>query len=168
MFDEYLNYPGWQQHEHKAFAEFIARTGRRYRYLGFASSQFAVSGTDSVSIEQAWQQLQATLAGRPVPPLVIVIGLGEGDLLGALERHAPATRVLALEPNPAAAHVFTSRRAWQGWLDRGRITYLTGPDYAGANEAWRAFPATRMTTSSSSIRRLLARAAPWPLMRRGH
>jgi hypothetical protein len=43
VFDEYLNYPGWQQHEHKAFAEFIARTGRRYRYLGFAAGEFAVS-----------------------------------------------------------------------------------------------------------------------------
>ena len=43
VFDEYLNYPGWQQHEHKAFAEFLTRTGRSYRYLGFASSEFAVS-----------------------------------------------------------------------------------------------------------------------------
>jgi hypothetical protein len=43
VFDEYLNYPGWQNHEHKAFAEFVAQTQTRYRYLGFASSQFAVS-----------------------------------------------------------------------------------------------------------------------------
>jgi hypothetical protein len=43
VFDEYLNYPGWREHEFRAFAEFIAATGRGYRYLGFASSQFAVS-----------------------------------------------------------------------------------------------------------------------------
>lgn len=43
VFDEYLNYPGWQQHEQKAFAEFLARTGLKYKYLGFASSEFAVS-----------------------------------------------------------------------------------------------------------------------------
>jgi hypothetical protein len=43
VFDEYLNYPGWQQHEHKAFAEFIAATGGAYRYLGFASSECSVS-----------------------------------------------------------------------------------------------------------------------------
>jgi hypothetical protein len=43
VFDEYLNYPGWQSHEHKAFAEFIERSGARYRYLGFASSECAVS-----------------------------------------------------------------------------------------------------------------------------
>ena len=43
VFDEYLNYPGWQEHEQKAFAEFVARTGLKYKYLGFASSEFAVS-----------------------------------------------------------------------------------------------------------------------------
>lgn len=35
LFDEYWNYPGWQQHEFKAFAEFIARTGLSYRYDSF-------------------------------------------------------------------------------------------------------------------------------------
>jgi hypothetical protein len=43
VFDEYLNYPGWQEHELKAFAEFVARTGAKYKYLGFASSECAVS-----------------------------------------------------------------------------------------------------------------------------
>lgn len=35
VFDEYFNYPGWQQGEHKAFAEFIAATGHRYEWLGY-------------------------------------------------------------------------------------------------------------------------------------
>jgi hypothetical protein len=43
VFDEYLNYPGWQQHEHRAVAEFIAATGRRYEYLAFASNEFSVA-----------------------------------------------------------------------------------------------------------------------------
>ena len=43
VFDEYLNYPGWQAHEKRAFAEFVGRTGCRYDYLGFASGEFAVS-----------------------------------------------------------------------------------------------------------------------------
>jgi hypothetical protein len=43
VFDEYLNYPGWQEHERKAFAEFVARTGVKYKYLGFASGEFSVS-----------------------------------------------------------------------------------------------------------------------------
>jgi hypothetical protein len=38
VFDEYLNYPGWQDHEHKAFEEFIAATGRKFRYDSFVPS----------------------------------------------------------------------------------------------------------------------------------
>ena len=35
LVDEYWNYPGWLQHEFKAFAEFIVRTGLGYRYDSF-------------------------------------------------------------------------------------------------------------------------------------
>jgi predicted O-methyltransferase YrrM len=35
VFDEYFNYPGWKQHEHKAFQEFIAQTGLVYRFDSF-------------------------------------------------------------------------------------------------------------------------------------
>jgi len=36
VFDEYFNYPGWQQGEHKAFAEFIDSHGRlTYGYIGY-------------------------------------------------------------------------------------------------------------------------------------
>ena len=37
-FDEYLNYPGWQQHEHKAFSEFVASTHRAYEWIGLVPS----------------------------------------------------------------------------------------------------------------------------------
>jgi hypothetical protein len=33
IFDEYFNFPFWQNHEFKAFREFIAGTGLRYDYL---------------------------------------------------------------------------------------------------------------------------------------
>lgn len=39
VFDEYFNYPGWRAHEFKAFQEWIAASGRRYRYLGFTSEK---------------------------------------------------------------------------------------------------------------------------------
>jgi hypothetical protein len=42
VFDEYLNYPNWEQHEFKAFQEFVAEHGLRYRYLAFARQQVAV------------------------------------------------------------------------------------------------------------------------------
>lgn len=35
VFDEYFNYPGWREHEFKAFQEF----GRPYRYLGYAGEK---------------------------------------------------------------------------------------------------------------------------------
>ncbi len=34
IFDEYFNYVGWRNHEYKAFAEFVAEMGLRYRYFG--------------------------------------------------------------------------------------------------------------------------------------
>lgn len=35
VFDEYFNYPNWQQHEYKAFQEFIKDSNLNYRYLGY-------------------------------------------------------------------------------------------------------------------------------------
>jgi Macrocin-O-methyltransferase (TylF) len=42
VFDEYFNYPAWQVHEHKAFQEFLTRTGRKCRYLAYSFQQVAV------------------------------------------------------------------------------------------------------------------------------
>jgi len=42
LFDEYFNYPNWEQHEFKAFQEFIRDRAVRYRYLGFSRQQVAV------------------------------------------------------------------------------------------------------------------------------
>ncbi|MDD2875713.1 MAG: class I SAM-dependent methyltransferase [Acidiphilium sp.] len=39
VFDEYFNYPGWRQHEYKAFQEFCTDQGRAYRYLGYAGEK---------------------------------------------------------------------------------------------------------------------------------
>jgi Methyltransferase domain len=42
LFDEYFNYPNWEQHEFKAFQEFVTERAVRYRYLGFSRQQVAV------------------------------------------------------------------------------------------------------------------------------
>ncbi|MCA9441361.1 MAG: class I SAM-dependent methyltransferase [Candidatus Omnitrophica bacterium] len=34
LFDEYYNYAGWRDHEHKAFMEFIDKHNRKFRYIG--------------------------------------------------------------------------------------------------------------------------------------
>lgn len=38
VFDEYFNYVGWRNHEYKAFKEFIAYSGLRYKYIGVVPS----------------------------------------------------------------------------------------------------------------------------------
>ena len=35
VFDEFFNYPGWQQHEYRAWTEFVTRTGISFEYLGY-------------------------------------------------------------------------------------------------------------------------------------
>ncbi len=43
VFDEYLNYPGWQEHEHKALMEFSKRHKRPFRYLAFTPAYHSVA-----------------------------------------------------------------------------------------------------------------------------
>jgi predicted O-methyltransferase YrrM len=35
IFDEYFNYPGWQEHEHKAWMEYAERTGTRFVFEAY-------------------------------------------------------------------------------------------------------------------------------------
>jgi hypothetical protein len=91
-------------------------------------------------IDQTAHWLDQQLAGRPLPALLVVIGLGHGHLLEVLERRGGGTRVLAFEPDPATARAFLARRDRASWRTSGRLLHLVGPDYAGADEAWRMFP----------------------------
>jgi hypothetical protein len=88
----------------------------------------------------ASQWLDAALGEEALPPLLVAIGAADGYLLDVLERRAPDTRVLVLEPNRATAKTFLARRDWTAWRQSGRLVYLIGPDYAGADQAWRVFP----------------------------
>ena len=47
VFDEFFNYPGWQEQEYKAFIEFAARKNLSYEYLGYCrySEQIALKIT---------------------------------------------------------------------------------------------------------------------------
>jgi len=42
VFDEFFNYPGWRQHEYRAFHEFVAETGRKYSFVSYSGQQAAV------------------------------------------------------------------------------------------------------------------------------
>jgi hypothetical protein len=35
VFDEYFNYPGWEEGEYKAFQEFLGHVGLEYEYIGY-------------------------------------------------------------------------------------------------------------------------------------
>ncbi len=35
VFDEFVNYPGWQQHEYRAWTEFVERSGLGFEYLAY-------------------------------------------------------------------------------------------------------------------------------------
>lgn len=35
VFDEYFNYPGWREHEHRAWCEYVERTGTTFSYEGY-------------------------------------------------------------------------------------------------------------------------------------
>jgi hypothetical protein len=93
---------------------------------------------EAVAEATAW--LDAAIGTTPIPPLIAAIGAAEGHLLDVLEERAPETRVLVLEPDPAVARAFLARRDWSRWRESGRLVYLVGPDYAGADHAWRVFP----------------------------
>ena len=55
VFDEYWNYPGWQDHEHKAWQEFVERTGIEFGYESYSSNDeqvvVRVTGTRSDSAD---------------------------------------------------------------------------------------------------------------------
>ena len=42
LFDEYFNYPNWENHEYRAFQQFVAEHAVKYSYLGFARQQVVV------------------------------------------------------------------------------------------------------------------------------
>lgn len=69
------------------------------------------------------------------PPLIVVIGLGLGYLLDALEATGCTSRVLAIEPLPTISRAMLARRSWSSWLASERLTIVAGPDYNGASEA---------------------------------
>ena len=40
LFDEYFNYPGWREHEYRAFQELVQARSLKYRYLSYNQHEF--------------------------------------------------------------------------------------------------------------------------------
>ncbi len=90
--------------------------------------------------EAAWLWLMTELAGQELPPVIGAIGLGDGSLLEALDVRAPGTKVLAIEPDAGTARALLASPRVDAWRQSGRLVYLSGPDYPGADDGWRIFP----------------------------
>jgi hypothetical protein len=91
-------------------------------------------------VAEAEALLEPYLQNHPL--LLIVIGLGLGYVLEALERLSPETNVLAVEPAPVITRAMLERRDWREWLVSGRLTLVIGPDYTGATDAWKRVDAS--------------------------
>ncbi len=54
LFDEYFNYAGWEEHEHRAWQEFVAASGIGFRYEGYTQNdeQVVVRVTDPPAAAQ--------------------------------------------------------------------------------------------------------------------
>ena len=43
LFDEFFNYPSWQDHEFKAWQEYVAKSGLRFSYFAYTEDALSVA-----------------------------------------------------------------------------------------------------------------------------
>jgi len=72
------------------------------------------------------------------PAVIVLVGLGLGYALDALEHRGSRASVVAFEPFPDALPHFHARRDWSAWLETGRLRIVTAPGFSGGREAWAA------------------------------
>jgi hypothetical protein len=80
--------------------------------------------------------LDRALEGRPLPPLTVVIGVGQGWIVDEIFSRREDARVLALEVEPACLEAFLDRRDWRAALDDGRLVVASAPDYRVTPPSW--------------------------------
>jgi predicted O-methyltransferase YrrM len=107
----------------------------------FGPGRMRVLHSRNRPIDDADRTLSGIVAGGH-PTHLVVIGLGLGYVLDAIERWPVDTRVLAFEPEPALLGAMLRRRDWRRWLATGRLRIVTGPEYCDAGAAWTEFGAT--------------------------
>ncbi len=63
LFDEYFNYPNWEQHEFKAFQEFVTARSIKYEYLAFARQQVAarIESSFEVMLQGCFETMRCSL-----------------------------------------------------------------------------------------------------------
>jgi hypothetical protein len=104
-------------------------------------------------------------AARLLEPLgdeaehLVVIGLGLGYVLDALDRREWPGHVLAFEVVPDLAEAARQREVTRRWLDRRRLSLFVGPDFPGADDAWRLL-SRRREPPPTVVHPVLLRARP--------
>jgi hypothetical protein len=82
--------------------------------------------------------LESASGGGTLPHTVCVIGAGLGYIVETIAERSES-RILVLEPEPALVPWFFERRDWRPLIEKGRLLVLAGPDFEGAQAAWRLF-----------------------------
>ena len=101
-------------------------------------------GSRRAPAEEARTQIEEARKSDPWPPLVVLLGVGLGFAVDAIEEAAPPeTRVLAIEPFAPAAAAMLGRRDWRRVIEDGRLRVVVGPKFGGAGELWRLFDPKR-------------------------
>ncbi len=109
-------------------------------------------------VGEADQQLEALVLGR-LPKIILVVGLGLGYVLDALERRPDCTtKIVALEPSPALARAFLERRDWREWFLHQRLALFVGPEYAALGDLGQSTDIT--DPPAALIHPVLARLRP--------
>lgn len=116
-----------------------------------------VHGRSPLEEARAW--LAGAIADSPVPDTICVIGAGHGWIVDAIAERSTTTRVLVLEPEPSFASRFLARRDWSALIAAGRLLVLVGPEFRGADGAWRILsPST--ADPLNLVHPVIARARP--------
>jgi len=85
-------------------------------------------------VREAHRLIEDALASRPDVDWLVVLGLGMGFLLEALDERGWRGRVLVIEPEPWTIRPWLDRRGWSEWLTGNRLRILVGPAYQGRSE----------------------------------
>ena len=96
------------------------------------------SGRNPVDEASAW--LSSTLGDSQPPPILVVVGLGLGHLLDVLDSHAPATTVIAIEPNAALPTACLERRDCSRLFRDRRLIFVSPGEEAIASRLLKSFP----------------------------
>jgi predicted O-methyltransferase YrrM len=68
--------------------------------------------------------------------VIVLIGLGLGYALDALEQRQSQASVIAIEPFADVMPHFYTRRDWSAWVSTGRLQIVCGPSYSEGPLAW--------------------------------